>query len=110
MQIKSNETENTYLIKLGGEMILGHEADDFQQAIKNGIEKNKNKIVVDLSDVKFITSWGIGILIHGYTTTTNTGRSFCLAAVLGKVKETLIKIKLDKIFQQFDSVKEALNN
>jgi anti-sigma B factor antagonist len=66
--------------------------------------------VVDLSEVKFITSWGIGILIHGYTIATNGGSSFKLAAVPEKIKETFSKIKIDTIFKQYNTVEEALKS
>jgi anti-anti-sigma factor len=64
MEVKTNETENGVVITLEGEMMLGYSANDFHEAIKNAIDNNKKKIVVDLSKVQFITSWGIGILIY----------------------------------------------
>ena len=110
MNVKINESENAVLIKLEGDMMLGYEANDFHEAIKSSLEKKKKNVVVDLSEVKFITSWGIGILIHGYTTATNGGTSFKLAAVPEKVKETFRKIKIDSIFKQYNSVEEALKS
>jgi anti-sigma B factor antagonist len=106
MKINVRETENAVIIKLEGEMMLGYEANDFHEAVRSAIEKKKN-LVVDLSEVKFISSWGIGILIHGYTTATNGGSKFNLAAVPKNVKETFQKIKIDTIFKQFDNVEEA---
>jgi anti-sigma B factor antagonist len=108
MKVEVNETENAVVIKLHGEMMLGYEANDFHEAIRSSVTNNKKKVVVDLSEVKFISSWGIGILIHGYTTATNAGCSFNLAAVPEDVKETFKKIKVDTIFQQYNSVEEAL--
>ncbi len=110
MNVKVSESEQAILIKLEGEMMLGYEANDFHEAIKSSLEKKKKNVVVDLSEVKFITSWGIGILIHGYTTASNEGTSFKLAAVPEKVKETFSKIKIDSIFQQYNSVEEALKS
>ena len=108
MNINVNETEKAVVIKLEGEMMLGYEANDFHEAVRTSIEKNKKNVVVDLSEVKFISSWGIGILIHGYTTATNGGSKFSLAAVPKNVKETFQKIKIDSIFNQFSTVEEAL--
>ncbi|MBE0571698.1 MAG: STAS domain-containing protein [Ignavibacteriaceae bacterium] len=110
MKVKTRETENAVIIDLEGEMMLGYEANDFHEAINLSIEKHKLNIVIDMCEVKFISSWGIGILIHGYTTSTNAGVSFKLACVPKKIKETFTKIKVDKIFQQFNSVEEALKN
>ena len=108
MKVQVNETESATIIKLEGEMMLGYEANDFHEAISSTLEKNKKTIVVDMCEVKFISSWGIGILIHGYTTATNAGGSFKLACVPENIKETFSKIKVDKIFQQYNNVEEAL--
>ena len=110
MDVKTNETENGVVITLIGEMMLGYEANDFHEAIENAIERDKKKIVVDLSNVQFISSWGIGILMYGYTTTTNKGGEFKLAAVSVKISETLKKTKLDTVFDQYASVEEALKD
>jgi anti-anti-sigma factor len=108
MKVQVNETELTTVIKLEGEMMLGYEANDFHEAISSTLEKGKKNIVVDMCEVKFISSWGIGILIHGYTTATNAEGSFKLACVPPNIKETFSKVKVDKIFQQYDTVEDAI--
>lgn len=110
MQVQIKEFDNAIVIGLTGEMMLGYEANDFHEAIRSGLDKNKKNIIVDLSEVKFISSWGIGILIYGYTTATNQGSSFKLAAVPSVINETLQKVKVDSIFKEFNSVEEALND
>jgi anti-anti-sigma factor len=108
MDVKINETENGIVITLEGEMMLGYEANDFHDAIENAIDNNKKIIVIDLSNVQYISSWGIGILMYGYTTTTNLGGEFKLAAVSEKIIKILSKTKLDEVFDKYASVEEAL--
>ncbi|MBK7630115.1 MAG: STAS domain-containing protein [Ignavibacteriales bacterium] len=110
MKVKTKETEKAVIINLEGEMMLGYEANDFHEAIQSSLGNNKKTIIVDLSEVKFISSWGIGILIYGYTTATNQGSNFKLAAVPENIMETLQKVKVDIIFQKYDSVEEALKD
>jgi len=110
MKVSIKETANAVIIELKGEMMLGYEANDFHEAIQNTIEKGKKTIVIDMCEVKFISSWGIGILMYGYTTATNGGGAFKLACVPENIKETFSKIKVDKIFQQYDTVEEALKH
>lgn len=110
MEVKTKETESGVIIKLEGEMMLGYAANDFHEAIKNAIDNNKKKIVVDLGDVQFITSWGIGILIYGHTTTTNLEGQFKLAGVSDKINDIFKKTKIDNVFEQFASVEEALKS
>jgi len=110
MEVKITETTDAVIIKLEGELKLGSEAIEFQEAIRDCVEKNKRNVIVDLSAVRFISSWGIGMLIHGYTTAQNRGTSFKLAAVPNMINETFKKIKVDNIFTQFNSVEEALKS
>jgi anti-sigma B factor antagonist len=110
MKVKTREIENAVIINLEGEMMLGYEANDFHEAIQSAIEKSKKNIAIDLCEVKFISSWGIGILIHGYTIATNEGISFKLACVPANINQTFTKIKIDTIFKQFESVEEALKS
>ena len=110
MDVKINETENGVVITLEGEMMLGYSANDVHEAIKNAIDNNKKKIVMDLSQVQYITSWGIGILIYGHTTTTNLGGEFKLAGVSEQISEIFKKIKIENVFEQYKSVEEALKS
>ena len=110
MQVQTKELDDAVIISLTGEMMLGYEAQDFQDAISGSLEKNKKKIVVDLSNLEFISSWGIGILIHGYTTVINQQGSFTLASVPDIVSDALEKTKLDTIFENYASVEEALKS
>ena len=110
MKITTKDFDNAAVICLAGEMMLGYEAQDFHDAIHNSLEKNKKKIVIDLSNVQFISSGGIGILIHGYTTVNNKEGSFFLAAVPDIVNDSLKKTKLDTVFTKFATVDEALKS
>jgi len=110
MKVTINEMGNASVIKLEGELALGSEATDFQEAIYNSIEKNKKNVIVDLSALSFISSWGIGMLIHGYTTAQNRDTSFKLVSVPDTINETFRKIKIDSVFQQYKTIEEALNS
>jgi anti-anti-sigma regulatory factor len=43
--------------------MLGYKANDFHEAVDNAVNKKK-QIIIDLSNVQFILSWGIGILTY----------------------------------------------
>ena len=108
MKVHTKEYDDAVVISLTSEMMLGYEAQDFHDAISGSLEKNKKKIVIDLSNLKYISSWGIGILIHGYTAVNNLEGNFVLAAVPEIVNDALVKTKLDTIFEKSKSVEEAL--
>ena len=110
MKIEITETKNGTVIKMVGKMMLGYSANEFHEAVLTAIEKNKKNIIVDLSEIETITSWGIGILMYGYTTVTNNDGTFKLAAVPNNIKDIIKKVKLDGILEQYDTIDDALNS
>ena len=84
--------------------ILGTEAAGIQNAVLDLIEKENKNIVVDLSKVDYITSYGIGMLIYAHTTCTKREINFYVVGVNEKVLEILKLVHLDKIFNIQDVV------
>ena len=84
--------------------ILGTEAAGIQNAVLDLIEKENKNIVVDLSKVDYITSYGIGMLIYAHTTCTKREINFYVIGVNEKVLEILKLVHLDKIFNIQDVV------
>ncbi len=74
MKLSSSIEDKYSVIKFNIDQILGYEAQEFQEAVLNSLEQKVTCIIVDLSAVKFISSWGIGMLIHGLATHEKQGR------------------------------------
>ena len=102
MEINISDRENYTVIKFTKNSVLGTEGVVFQDSILDTLDKGVNSIVIDMSMVEYITSWGIGMLVHAFTTTTNRNSQFRLSGVSGKVHEILSKVKLDTIFHISD--------
>lgn len=98
MEINISDCEDYTIIKFNKNKLLGTEAVEFQDSVLDTLDKGVNSIVIDLSNVEYVTSWAIGMLVHAFTTSTNRSAQFSLVGVTQKVKEILSKVKLDKIF------------
>jgi len=98
MEVIISDCEDYTIIKFNKNKLLGTEAVEFQDSVLNTLDKGVNSIVIDLSNVEYVTSWAIGMLVHAFTTSTNRSAQFSLVGVTQKVKEILSKVKLDKIF------------
>jgi len=104
----SAQIESKYsVIKFEVDQVLGYEAQEFQDALLNSLEQKVNCIIVDLSSVKYISSWGIGMLIHGLATTTNRGGIFKIAGLADKVMEVFQKVKIDTVLNIYKTVELA---
>lgn len=107
MRLSSNIEDKYSVIKINVDQVLGYEAQEFQDAILDSLDKKVSTIIVDLSSVKFISSWGIGMLIHGLATTTNRGGSFKLVGLADNVMQVFRKVKIDTVLNIYNNVEQA---
>lgn len=105
MNYHIDEQQNKSVIVFDVSKILGTEAAGIQNAVLDLIEKNNKVIVVDLSKVDYITSYGIGMLIYAHTTCTKREIDFSIVGVSKKVYEIFEMVHLDKII----NIKEKID-
>jgi anti-sigma B factor antagonist len=110
MKIKTSEKYGAAIIELKGNVMGGDDTKDFNDLLHKLVEENKLNIVVDLSDVKFMNSSGLGMLIGGLTTIKKSNGSLKLARVGDKIESLLIITKLITIFESYETVEEAVNS
>ncbi len=74
-------------------------ADDVKSELTKIVSESKNKVILDLSNIKFIDSTGIGVLISALKTARQSDASFALCAIQKDVMSLLSLMKLDKVFE-----------
>lgn len=74
------------------------------------VAKNQNKILLNLADVTYIDSSGIGELVSGYTTVTNTGGQLKLLNLNKRVKDLLQITKLYTVFEVKEDEADAIRS
>jgi len=107
MKISSQISDKYSIIKFNIDQVLGYEAQEFQDAILDSLDKNVLTIIVDLSSVKFISSWGIGMLIHGLATTTNRGGTFKIVGLADNIMEVFQKVRIDTVLNIYTTIEQA---
>ncbi|MGE5798211.1 MAG: STAS domain-containing protein [Ignavibacteria bacterium] len=110
MKTKVTERYGAVVIELKGNVMGGEDTKEFNELLHKLIDEGKKNIVVDLSDVKFMNSSGLGMLIGGLTTVKKSDGSFKLARVTEKIESLLIITKLITIFESFDSIEAAIES
>jgi anti-anti-sigma factor len=108
MRLSSKIEDKYSIIRFDVDQVLGYEAQEFQDAVLNSLEQQIDCIIVDLATVKFISSWGIGMLIHGLATTTNRGRKFKLVSLTSNVMDVFKKVKIDTVLEIHDNLQNAI--
>jgi anti-sigma B factor antagonist len=74
------------------------------------IDEGKTRVIIDLGDVKFMNSSGLGMMIGGLTTMKKANGYYKLANVSDKIESLLIITKLITIFEHYDSVDAAIES
>lgn len=109
MKISSQISDKYSIVKFNIDQILGYEAQEFQDAILEALDNNIKSIIIDLSSVKFISSWGIGMLIHGLATTTNRGGNYKIVGIANNIMKVFRKVKIDTVLEIYDNVQNAIS-
>jgi anti-sigma B factor antagonist len=96
------------VIELDGELMGGTEADEFRAIIDDALSAETNQVVVDMANVKWMNSSGQGMLVGAVAKLRSTGGDLKLANLSERVRRPLQFTRLDSVFEQFDSVDEAI--
>jgi len=90
--------EDTSIIIIDENQLLGIENETLQTLVQNSIKQGSKNILVDLSKVKFISSWGIEGFLHAHKICMNNNVNFSLKNVNVTPLNVLSKLKLTDIF------------
>jgi len=108
MKIKEKIDGSVAVLTLSGKMMGGPETQAVHDHIKGLISDGITNVVIDLGDVKWMNSSGMGILMASMTTLKNAEGKLALARVTEKVESLLIITQLIKVFSSFETVERAV--
>ena len=110
LRIEEKESLGATVLTLSGRVTLGDESNQLRSKIKEVLAQGKKRLVLDLGDVSYIDSAGLGTLVAGYTSARGNGGEIRLANVTKKLHELLNITKLVTIFDVYDSTADAVKS
>ena len=108
MKIKTTEKYGAVILELKGNVMGGDDTKDFNDLLHKLIDEGKTRAIIDLGDVKFMNSSGLGMMIGGLTTVKKSDGRLILANVTDKIESLLMITKLITIFETSESVDKAV--
>lgn len=99
LQGTCREINDIAIIDFSGKITLGEGSSTLRRTIKELIDKGHRKIVLNLYDVDYIDSSGIGELVSGYTTVRNAEGELKLLHLTKRVHDLL---QITRLFTVFD--------
>jgi anti-sigma B factor antagonist len=103
MKIDSRIVGDVHVLDCSGKITLGEGTTAVRNTVGDILKSGGKKIVLNLADVNYIDSSGIGELVSTYTTVVNQGGQLKLLYLTKKVHEILAITKLLTVFQVYDS-------
>ena len=112
MQLKlSKKTVDGILVFLcSGRIVFGDESSLLREEVKKALQDGAKQIVLNLGEVNYIDSGGLGTLVALHTTAYNAGATIKLANLTKRVGDLLQVTKLLTVFDVHDSEYEALES
>lgn len=93
---------------LKGKLMGGPESSEVAEELRRYISSGSRKFVIDLGEVDWVNSSGLGLLIGGLSSIRSAGGSLILARVTDKIESLLVITKLSSVFDTCTTVEEAL--
>ena len=98
------------MIDVAGRITLGEGSSTLRDAIRDLLAKDNKRILLNLGEVTYIDSSGIGELVSGYSTVTNQGGQLKLLGLTKRVEDLLQITKLYTVFDVHDDEAHAIRS
>jgi anti-sigma B factor antagonist len=110
VKLSTRQVGDVTVIDAVGRITLGEGASTFRDTIRDLATKGNKKLLLNLGEVSYIDSSGIGEMVSSYTTVTNGGGQLKLLGLTKRVKDLLQITKLYTVFEVFDDEAGAVRS
>jgi len=110
MHIEERIVDNVTILDLKGKITLGEGDEALKDKVNSLIQQERKKILLNLGEVPYIDSAGLGEIVRTYTTVSRQGGQLKLVHLTKRITDLLMITKLLTVFETFDSESEALKS
>jgi len=110
MQIEERVVNDVTILDLKGKITLGDGDEVLKDKINSLVLQNRRRILLNLAEVPYIDSAGLGEVVRTYTTVSRQGGQLKLVNLTKRITDLLSITKLLTVFETFDSETDALQS
>jgi anti-sigma B factor antagonist len=110
LKITNSEVAGVSLVALSGRIVLGEESNALREKLKSLIAAGKQKIVLNMAEIDYIDSSGLGALVAAHLSAINSGASIRLCNLGKKFHDVLQLTKLLTVFDVYDTEAAAVSS
>jgi anti-sigma B factor antagonist len=110
MQISERSVGDVAILDVKGRITLGDGDELLKDKVNSLVNTGKKKIILNLAEVPYVDSAGLGEIVRTYTTVSRQGGSLKLLNLTKRISDLLAITKLLTVFETFDSEDEAIKS
>ncbi len=110
VKLNTRQVGDVTVVDVSGRITLGEGSSALRDAMRELTAKGNKKILLNLGDVSYIDSSGIGELVSGFTTVANAGGTLKLLSLTKRVKDLLQITKLYTVFDVHEDEAHAVRS
>ena len=108
MKVSTRQLNEVTIVDLSGQIKLGEDTAVLRDTVKNLVGKGQKKVLLNLGEINYIDSSGIGELVSAFTSVRNQGGELKLMHLTKKVHDLLLITKLYTVFEVMDDEAAAI--
>ena len=109
MKASTRQQQEITIVDLSGQIKLGEGSSVLREIVKDLLGKGQKKILLNLADINYIDSSGVGELVSAFTSVRNQGGELKLLHLTKKVHDILQITKLYTVFDVKDNEAAAIS-
>ena len=110
LDIEQREREGIVILDVKGRLVVGEPTSELRETIRRLCSSGTNNIILNLADVDYIDSTGLGGMVISFTTLKKSGGALKLLKLSKRNIELLVLTKLTTVFELFDDEQDAVNS
>jgi anti-sigma B factor antagonist len=110
MKIVERQSGDVVILDLHGKILIGEGEDALRDAVSRLVESGKKKILLNLAEVPYVDSAGLGEIVRCYTTVSRQSGHLKLINLTKKIKDLLSITKLLTVFETYDAEEDAVKS
>jgi anti-sigma B factor antagonist len=110
LNISTSEIDGISILCLNGRIVLGEESNWFRERVKGVLGDRKKKIILNMANVEYIDSAGLGILVAAHVSAKKQGAALHLSNLGNKFHDVLQLTRLLTVFSVYDTQADAISS
>jgi anti-sigma B factor antagonist len=110
VKLTTRQVGDVTVVDAVGRITLGEGASTFRDSVRDLVASGHKKLLLNLAEISYIDSSGIGELVSGFTTVANQGGTVKLLNLTKRVQDLLQITKLYTVFEVFDDEAKAVRS